>query len=56
MASKLIIKDLDLFDSGVYKLYTNNHFYEKHIYISLLVKSKIFKIYRLVKNYFSLCF
>jgi len=37
--SKLIIKDLELFDSGVYQLYANNRVFQNRIYVSLFVKS-----------------
>lgn len=37
--SKLIIKKLELFDSGVYQLYANNSIFEKRISVSLFVKS-----------------
>lgn len=36
--SKLVIKDLQLYDSGVYELVANNDAYEKKISVTLLVE------------------
>lgn len=49
--SKLVIRDLQLYDSGVYELTADNNFHTKRIAVTLLVqgsyifKCKMFKIH-----------
>lgn len=36
--SKLVIKNLDLFDSGIYELIADNDVHRKHITVTLMVE------------------
>jgi len=54
--SKLIIKDIELFDSGVYKLIANNDHFEEQISVTVLVESNdrelLVRVLLLIFTYF----